>query len=323
VSRPGLTSSSPPQKAPEPSSIPESQPSLQAVSGPPSALSFPPTSSAPPIMSNGSKPPTSAHGLGSSPLQPPVAPVSLTTAAHPSPGGAVTMGEARSSGPGHLANPFSSPHPTLSPPNQSPNKSRAYHTIYDQASPMSLKVINGQNGTSAAPNPSPERNHAAFATPVHAGNLTRPPQPTTSLGKTSPPVLLAPGLPRMTNATPMASSPPVAPMPNLTPISREAKQGDSSPPLPPSRGGLSPTKHSPPVSHYPAQQTNGSGATNISPQSMMGTSPKLPILPPAATLSPSAPHQILKPPVKPIEPARPVIQQQTPQMQPSLPDTSS
>lgn len=198
-----------------------------------------------------------------------------------------------------LLNPFSSSHPTLSPPDQSPNKARAYHTLYQSS------------GTA-------EQSHVAIDNqlpPLTPGVLAPPEQgaasstfPTT---KTTPPVLFpAPGTSSegiyQPPHRPHGMSPALGATPQLTPVQSfdESRPGEKASPLPPSRGGLSPTKHSPPPSHK--QLNGGAGAAGSSFSSSFGTgSPKASILspPPAAQLSPSPPQQILTPPVKHAVPA--------------------
>lgn len=154
-----------------------------------------------------------------------------------------------------LAKPFAVPHAGLSQPDQSPRRSHAYGTIHEQPVPM-------------LPN-------SLLPQPVaYLGPLT----PTTAATTTS------------TQLTPAQRTPTSLGTPRL-----HLRQGDShvadpsmqsSPSLLPSRGGLSPTKHSP---------TIASGQAAVLPSG----SPKSIIIPPAAALSPSTPEQILIPPVKP------------------------
>lgn len=206
------------------------------------------------------------------------------------------------------SNPFSSPHPTLSPPDQSPNKSRAYHSIYEQSSPLT------SNGHAAASVNSPTARQPTSGGP---SLLAAPPSMGSSpLGgtlKATPPSLFPTGASGavLSARDQNAVSSPLAPPPQLTPSHREAKQDEKATPLPPSRGGLSPTKHSPPLSQKQLKQANGANGISPSPgmSSLTGASPRPMILPPGAALSPSPPQQILTPPVKPIEPARPAQQQ--------------
>ncbi|KAF6814988.1 PHD-finger domain-containing protein [Colletotrichum plurivorum] len=97
-----------------------------------------------------------------------------------------------------------------------------------------------------------------------------------------------PGPPDDTSPRPGVSSLMATPI-----ISREhgiPGSSQSSFALPASEGGLSPTKHSPPLPR---------------PQPASSKTPALPaVLPPIATLSPSPRQQILTPPIKPVDPAR-------------------
>ncbi|KAJ3575927.1 hypothetical protein NPX13_g3868 [Xylaria arbuscula] len=201
---------------------------------------------------------------------------------------------------------FSSPHPALSPPQQSPNKSRAYSTLFN-SSPPDAEASSGQgqvklpqkgmfypptkktpqgspNGVSTAigPIPSiPASSDSPLKTPLEAAN--------NHLTLDSPP-----------RVAPAASSKP-AQTPNTaqsqrailsTPQLEKSVLGgnDTTPSLPPSRNGLSPMKRSPP----PQQR----GARILS-------SPAPAILPPATTLPPSPSEQILTPPIKSADPVRP------------------
>lgn len=166
---------------------------------------------------------------------------------------------------GH-ANPFAVPHPGLSQPDQSPRKSHAYGTIHEQ--PDSVPTV--PNGLLPQP-----VIHLSPLTPTAATTAT-------TAGSTQ----LAPAAAQRT--------PTSLGTPRL-----QHGQGDrhatnpsmqSSPSLLPSRGGLSPTKHSPTVA--------SSQATVLPSGSPMSI-----VLPPTAALSPSTPEQISMPPVKPEGPA--------------------
>ncbi len=150
-------------------------------------------------------------------------------------------------------NPFSSPHPDLSPPAQSPNKSRAYGTIYDQPG---LVVHNGQS-----------YNRPPVLSPP--GLTGRAPEPTPS--------------PRQQG---LGASSTISPVLTPGPRTTEARYDEKSTPLPPSRAGLSPTKHSPLVSQGPANH------------GIPSSSPTAPVLPPVEALSPSPREPVLTPPVK-------------------------
>ncbi|KAI0025483.1 hypothetical protein F4780DRAFT_721369 [Xylariomycetidae sp. FL0641] len=213
--------------------------------------------------------------------------------------------------------PFSSPHPTLSPPEQSPTKSKAYSTLFHPSSPNSgdppstgePKVpqkgvfhisprANGHNKTPKGQLPpftgtsglsmtvrseSPRKQpvdvvstySAVSSTPAGPSQTFPAPAQTPSSGTSPPPHVLSP--PQLDNSS--------------------LRQGEITPTLPPSRNGLSPSKkRSPPP---PPQQANSSVHSTPAPA----------ILPPVAALSPSPSEQIMTPPVKPSDSARPVSQQ--------------
>lgn len=202
---------------------------------------------------------------------------------------------------------FSSSHPALSPPEQSPNKSRAYSTLFN-SSPPEAEACSGQgqvklpqkgmfypptkrsvqgspNGVptvATAPVPLiPARSDSPLKTPIETAN--------NHLALDSPP-----------RVSPVASSMP-AQTPNTTQSQRAVLStpqfdksvfgaNDTTPSLPPSRNGLSPMKRSPP----PQQRGN-----------RIPSSPAPAILPPATTLPPSPSEQILTPPIKSADPIRP------------------
>jgi hypothetical protein len=214
-------------------------------------------------------------------------------------GNAFTNPQPLTNGSGSASNPFSSSsHPTLSPPDQSPTKARAYDTLYTS-------------------NGAPDQSHVATGNllpPSTPSVLAPPKQGTTAFPgtKTTPPVLFpppgsSPETLRQPPHKPNGTSPILGPAPQLTPGQSfdDSKPGGKATPLPPSRGGLSPTKHSPPLSH---KQLNGGGpgtAASSFSSSFGAGSPKPSILspPPAAQLTPSPPQQILTPPVKHAVPA--------------------
>lgn len=162
-------------------------------------------------------------------------------------------------GNGH-AHPFSVPHPGLSQPDLSPRKSHAYGTIHERQSPAPLADAQAQASSI--------RQRSPAQTPAPAPALT-------------------PGsaqLPRVQLSPTSFSTPRLQHGPHSQPGSFSAELPSS--PLPPSQGGLSPTKHSPTIKKDAAK-----GLSIMSPTSL--------VLPPTAALSPSAPQQILTPPVKP------------------------
>ncbi|KAL1875305.1 hypothetical protein VTK73DRAFT_10202 [Phialemonium thermophilum] len=186
-------------------------------------------------------------------------------------------------------NPFSNPHPTLSPPDQSPNKSRAYHTISDPVEPTT-STLNGHSMVANIASPSKQP-------------TTTPPET-----KTTPPSLSAPPGPNYASSPNFKSISPNASMTaprQVTPNDRASLGYDENlSPLPSSRAGMSPTKQpSPPLNgqHLLSKHlSNGSSPSNgvVSLSPAANTSPKSSIFPPVATLSPSLPEQILTPPVK-------------------------
>ncbi|TGJ84110.1 hypothetical protein E0Z10_g4649 [Xylaria hypoxylon] len=202
---------------------------------------------------------------------------------------------------------FSSPHPALSPPEQSPNKSRAYSTLFNSSSPEvensspSGQVKLPQKGMFYPPTKSSVQGSPSNQPPTAAASVSSIPARSDSplkkpvdtannhLTITSPP-----------SVTPIASS-ASAQTPN--PVTRGQRTvlstpqldksfgaNDATPSLPPSRNGISPMKRSPP----PKQLGN-----------RIHSSPTPAILPPTTTLPPSPSEQILTPPIKSADPARP------------------
>ncbi|KAI1133547.1 hypothetical protein F5Y10DRAFT_964 [Nemania abortiva] len=187
---------------------------------------------------------------------------------------------------GDAVHAFSSPHPALSPPEQSPNKSRVYSTLFNSSSPdiendsvsgqvklpqKGMFYPSGRNSVQGSPsNGRPATNitngHSSFTSPpeVNSSVSIQTPNPATKGQRT---VLSTPQLDRSVFGA-----------------------NDTTPSLPPSRNGLSPMKRSP-----PPQQ----------PSSRIHSSPAPAILPPATTLPPSPSEQILTPPIKSADPARP------------------
>lgn len=210
-------------------------------------------------------------------------------------GNAFTNPQPLTNGSGSGSNPFApASHPTLSPPDQSPTKARAYHTLYSS-------------------NRAPDQSHVATGNlvPPSTPSVLAPPKQGTAASqgttKTTPPVLFAPPARSPDHLhqpphKPNGASPILGQAPQLTPGQSfdDSRPGEKVTPLPPSRGGLSPTKHSPPPSH---KQLNGGGvgsAVSSFSSSFPAGSPKQSILSPpaAAQLTPSPPQQILTPPVK-------------------------
>ncbi|KAI1328293.1 hypothetical protein F5Y16DRAFT_369343 [Xylariaceae sp. FL0255] len=210
-------------------------------------------------------------------------------------------------------NPFSSPHPALSPPEQSPNKSRAYSTLLNPLSPIggtqsSLGTsklppqgvfrISPPNKTQPQPKSMPP--HADATVPSVAARSDPPLQQpfeaaSSHLTIVSPSTVASMSSPTFTKtpAPNVGSHRGVLSTPQLDKVGFSPSAAPAS--LPPQRNGMSPTKRSPP----PPQQLSGS----------FHSSPGRPILPPVAALSPSPSQQILTPPVKHSDPVRPGSQQ--------------
>lgn len=215
-------------------------------------------------------------------------------------------------GDGHHA--FSSPHPTLSPPEQSPNKARAYSTMFH---PASSPVSRSRSGDIKVPQKgvfhvSPKVNGSAQSTPAsglppHADAYVPPiaarsdsplKQPLDTASKNLP--ALSPPAVSFSTVTRPASSDistqhAILATPQLNKIDQTGSRLDMTPSLPPTQNGLSPQKRSPPPNQHP-----GSGS--------LSSTPTPAILPPVTALSPSPSQQILTPPVKPSDPARPASQ---------------
>lgn len=203
-------------------------------------------------------------------------------------------------------NPFSSPHPNLLPPDQSPNKSRAYGSIYNSSSPTAQDGLETAHGSHNRPPLS-----LATANAVSVGHDSPTKDPTTK----NPPAVVSPQKSANTPVNSakvldqLRSSPSSIATPRLNPTRPE-----DSDPLPSSRGGLSPTKNSP---SYPR---SGSFSFSAGDGSIgLRSSPAPAILPPVATLSPTPPKADLTPPVKVDEP-RPLSRHSTQlQSSPMLP----
>jgi len=210
-------------------------------------------------------------------------PVKGQTAAvqHPAPEARRLSG----SHPNGLHNSFTSPHPALSPPNLSPTKSRAYGTLYDPSSPG---LPRGEDTANVVSTTRPAQGYSLKPpNRMHVGNgspsLDRQNEQSgsTAKGPLPPPSQLP------------LQQPGSMATPKTGPIDGHA--GHSYEPRSsvflPARGGMSPTKHSPSLSHTPLSR------------GLPSSSPTPPILPPAATLSPFPREQNLSPPVKISKPA--------------------
>ncbi|KAM7197635.1 hypothetical protein V8F20_006525 [Naviculisporaceae sp. PSN 640] len=213
-------------------------------------------------------------------------------------------------------NPFSSPHPNLSPPGQSPNKSKAYDTIFDRSSPTPAAadsadirrspLEHSMNGALPVLSPPTGNGSGSGVSPLkHSQPPSSPPAPTTKnmqspfpLSKESGGALPTRGL------TNTPSTPAMLPPFSAQQVEPGASDGDRSTPLPPSRGGLSPTKHSPTLPQHGFPQVNGTPRSAGANAAGSGLFP-----PPSAALSPTPQPQILTPPVKHAEPVRTPSQQ--------------
>ncbi|KAL7628228.1 hypothetical protein AAE478_002427 [Parahypoxylon ruwenzoriense] len=206
--------------------------------------------------------------------------------------------------------PFSSPHPTLSPPEQSPNKARAYSTMFNPSSPISgarsgeIKIpkkgvfhVSPKANGAAQPTPSSGLPpHADSYVPPIAARSDSPLKQPFDIASNSLPALAAPTLPLSLSGRPpssdIGSQHAALATPQLNKFDQTRSRLDMTPTLPPTQNGISPLKRSPPPSQH-----SGSG---------ISSTPVPAIIPPATALSPSPSQQILTPPVKPIDPARPV-----------------
>ncbi|KAI0427290.1 hypothetical protein F5Y09DRAFT_316705 [Xylaria sp. FL1042] len=202
---------------------------------------------------------------------------------------------------------FSSPHPALSPPEQSPNKSRAYSTLFNSSPEAGTGSMLGQvklpqKGMFYPPSKKSVQGSPSSGPPAVIASV-----PSIPARSDSP---LKRPLDTANNHLTISSPPSVAPIASSAPIQtpNTATQNqrsvlstpqldksvfgatDTTPSLPPSRNGISPMKRSPP----PQQRGN-----------RVHSSPTPAILPPATTLPPSPTEQILTPPIKSADPARP------------------
>lgn len=216
-------------------------------------------------------------------------------------------------------NPFSSPHPNLSPPGQSPNKSKAYETIFDRSSPTpaaadsadikrsplehsmngALPVLSPPTGNGSGSGVSPLKHSQPPSSPPPTKNIQSPFPLSKESGAAALPTRGLTNTPSTPAMLPPFSAQQVEP----------GAEGDRSTPLPPSRGGLSPTKHSPTLPQHGFPQVNGTPRSAIAPGASAGGGGLFPS--PSAALSPSPQPQILTPPVKHAEPVRTPSQQPT------------
>ncbi|KAK4158206.1 hypothetical protein C8A00DRAFT_39583 [Chaetomidium leptoderma] len=243
------------------------------------------------------------------------------------------------SGPEHIQpssasqgyNPFSSPHPSLLPPGRQPAKPGAHNLTPANPAPFPTSNDDGKTGL-VAKSATSSGALSALAGSGSGGSSPskqpyRPPSPPTKTSTSAPATSngLAPSLPAE-NTSGLTPSPSMG-LPHPTPAQPRDPRSDhaasGSSPLPPPSGGLSPTKHSPPVPKPQQQQTNGaSNGAQTTPLVGVGAHPSSAVFPPTAALSPSPRQQILTPPVKPADPVRVPHQQlpqdlQTPKLAPS------
>jgi hypothetical protein len=222
-------------------------------------------------------------------------------------------------------NPFSSPHPSLLPPGRPLVKSGTHSLTSGNPTPLPT------GGDDATPGLVAKSAVLSDALSTLAGSGSGGSSPSKQPRRTpSPPTKTFPCAPAASNGpapslapeniSSMTSSPSMA-LPHLTPAqSRDARSdhaASGSSPLPPSSGGLSPTKHSPP------RPVNGHSNGAVMTPQVGGVQLPSAVFPPVAALSPSPRQQNLTPPVKPTEPVRlPAPQQsaqgmQTPMLVPS------
>ncbi|KAK8056322.1 hypothetical protein PG993_001549 [Apiospora rasikravindrae] len=199
---------------------------------------------------------------------------------------------------GEGLNPFSSPHPQLSPPQQSPNKSRAYSTInHGNLPPKGLFHVSPSktNGTSPASSSSMPP-HADAAFPSLTARSDSPLKQPLEAAANSLPALSPPSVSFSSGQT-TSSIPAGLSTPQLKPTHPASSPRVSTPTLPPAQNGLSPQKKRSP----PPPSANSSNGIHSTPAPA--------IYPPATSLSPSPKQQINTPPVKSSEPTRPASPQ--------------
>lgn len=231
-----------------------------------------------------SSPPTTSNNSIAAPLP------SGPTLSHPS--SAFPLRKPSLNGLSH--NPFSSPHPNLSPPDLSPNKSRAYGSIYNSSSPTAPDGLETAQGSTDRPPLS-----LATANAVSVGQDSPTKEATTKGGSLATVPLKPANTP--VSASKMLDQPTNSPSPMATPRLNPTRPEDSDP-LPSARGGISPTKHSP---------LPRSGSSTYNAGDRMLSSPAPAIMPPIASLSPTPQKTDLTPPVKIDEPVRPSSQHST------------
>ncbi|KAK7989246.1 hypothetical protein PG989_009561 [Apiospora arundinis] len=189
-------------------------------------------------------------------------------------------------------NPFSSPHPQLSPPQQSPNKSRAYSSINQGNLPPKglFHVSPKPNGTVPVSSSMPP--HADVTVPSVAARSDSPLKQPLEAAANSLPALSPPSV-SFSSGQATSSIPAGLSTPQLKATHPSSSPRVSTPTLPPTQNGLSPQKKRSP----PPQSANSSNGIHSTPAPS--------IYPPSTSLSPSPKQQINTPPVKLSEPARP------------------
>ncbi|KAL2157439.1 hypothetical protein VTH06DRAFT_6131 [Thermothelomyces fergusii] len=206
---------------------------------------------------------------------------------------------------------LSSPHPSLLP-----SGGQSTQLSLDESARGTLTLLSsGDDGEAGLVAKSVELSAPPSALPGSGSGASPSKQqnnaPSPATTKTSSTVSVIPSGPAVSlsaeSTGSVASSSSMGLPPQLTPATSHDVRSDhaasSSSPLPPSSGGLSPTKHSPPAPRLPQQHANGS--TNSAASPTVGRShPPSAVFPPVASLSPSPRQQILTPPVKPAEAAR-------------------
>ncbi|KAK8138664.1 hypothetical protein PG984_002044 [Apiospora sp. TS-2023a] len=181
----------------------------------------------------------------------------------------------------------------LSPPQQSPNKSRAYSTISKgNLPPKGLFHVSSPKTNGAAPVLSSMPPHADVTVPSVAARSDSPLKQPLENATNSQPALSTPSVSFSSGQT-TSSIPAGLSTPQLKPIHPSSSPRVATPTLPPSQNGLSPHKKRSP----PPQSANSSNGIHSTPAPA--------IYPPHTSLSPSPKQQINTPPVKSSEPIRP------------------
>ncbi|KAL2199710.1 hypothetical protein P885DRAFT_29579 [Corynascus similis CBS 632.67] len=211
--------------------------------------------------------------------------------------------------PNQGSNPFSSPHPNLLPPGDQPvqpgHGGSTPGTLASLLSGADKKTEFAAKSGILDTSPSTLTGSGSGGSPVKQQNRPRSPPTKTSACVSAGANGLAPSLTAENISSVTSSSSAGLPhLPPTQPHNARSDHADSgSSPLPPSSGGLSPMKHSPPAPRR--QQQHDSGGAGGAATPMVGAShPTSAVFPPVAALSPSPRQQILTPPVKPADPVR-------------------